>query len=129
MGYTFFIRKSFLHQSVGDFANNFDKTDYKGFEKIVTDNCIWGMGKVAIKVCRKSVKSVFENVDGIPLYNQNSGAVDLTRKDGFVDKDEMLQLIKDSYKLVEGKNISDEDLNKMSIKDAINLIIKYWNRK
>ena len=126
MSNTFFIKKSFLNQSMGDFSNNFDKTDYRGFEQIVKDNCIWGMGKLAVKVCRGSVKSVFETVDGIPVYNQSTNGV--IKKDGYVDKDEMFQLIKDSYKTVKGKNISDEELPKMSVKDAIDLVVEYWKQ-
>ena len=125
MNYTIFIKNKFLMQSVNDFAQSFDSVDYSGFEKIVSSNTIFGMGKIAAKICRKSVKSVFESVDGIPLRNGNGVTV---RKDGVVDREEMYQLIKDSYEAVHGKKITQDKLSKMTVKDAIDLIIKYKNQ-
>ena len=126
MDYTIFIKNKFLNQSVDNFAQSFDRVDYNGFEKIVHRNTIFGMGRIATKVCRKSVKSVFESVDGIPLNNNNNATT--TRKDGYVDRDEMYQLIKNSYKTVYGKEISKEELSKMTIREAIDLVINCYNK-
>ena len=128
MDYTLFIKNNFLNTTIGDFSKNFDKTNYKGFERIVTKNTILGMGKVALVVCRKNVKSVFDKVDGIPLQRGNNTLPEV-RDDGFVDKDEMYQLIKDSYKDVVGDKITDEQVSKMTIKDAIDLVIDFWNHR
>lgn len=128
MDYTLFIKNKFLNTSVGEFSQTFDKTDYKGFERIVTRNTVLGMGKIALKICRKNVKSVFDKVDGIPLQKRND-TPPVIRDDGYVDRDEMYQLIKDSYKDVVGNKITDEQVSKMSIKDAIDLIIDFWNHR
>ena len=124
MDYTLFIKNKFLNQPIDTFAKSFDKVDYVGFEKIVASNTVLGMGKIATKICRKSVKSVFDSVDGIPLQKSAANPSGITRKDGFVDRDEMYQLIKDSYESIYGKKISPEELSKMTVKDAIDLVIK-----
>ena len=128
MDYTIFIKNRFLNTSIGEFSQTFDKTDYKGFERIVTRNTVLGMGKIALTVCRKNVKSVFDKVDGIPLKKDNS-TTPVIREDGYVDKDEMYQLIKDSYKDVIGDKITDDQVSKMTIRDAIDLIIDFWNNR
>ncbi len=127
MDYTLFIKNKFLNQSVNSFAQSFDRVDYKGFEKIVSRNTVLGMGKIATKVCRKSVKSVFESVDGLPLQG-SANNIPQVRKDGFVDRDEMYQLIKNSYETVHGKKITEEELSKMTVKDAIDLVIKCYDK-
>lgn len=124
MDYTIFIKKKFLEQPVDSFAQTFDRVDYREFEKIVSKNTVFGFGKIATKVCRKSVRSVFDSVDGIKINTQTGSVV---RKDGFVDRDEMYQLIKDSYKKVNGKEISNEELSNMTVRDAIDLVIKSYN--
>ncbi len=124
MDYTLFIKNKFLNQPIDKFAKSFDKVDYNGFEKIVANNTVLGMGRIATKVCRKSVRSVFDSVDGIPLQKSAANPLGITRKDGFVDRDEMYQLIKDSYESIYGKKISPEELSKMTVKDAIDLVIK-----
>ena len=86
MDYTLFIKNKFLNQSVNNFAQSFDKVDYNGFEKMVSKNTVLGMGKVAVKVCRNSVKSVFDSVDGIPVHLKNE-TNSVVRKDGYVDSD------------------------------------------
>ena len=128
MDYTIFIKNRFLNTSIGEFSQTFDKTDYKGFERIVTRNTVLGMGKIALKVCRKNVKSVFDKVDGIPLKKDNS-ATPVIREDGYVDKDEMYQLIKDSYQEVTGQKITNTQISKLTIKEAIDLVIDYWNNR
>lgn len=35
MDYTIFVKNKFLNTTIGNFAKDFDKTDYKGFENIV----------------------------------------------------------------------------------------------
>lgn len=124
MDYTLFIKSNFLNQPIDTFAQSFDKVDYQGFEKIVVKNTVWGLGKIATKICRKSVRSVFDSVDGISLQKSASNPSGIMRKDGFVDRDEMYQLIKDSYELIYGKKISPKELSKMTVKDAIDLVIK-----
>ncbi len=127
MDYTFFIKNRFLNSSVGDFTNDFEKTDYKGFEKIVSKNTIWGMGKIAIKVCRKEVQSIFGKIDGIELKDtQNPTEI---RKDGYVDKDELYQLIKTSYEDTKGEKINDEKISKMTIREAVDIIINYFSKQ
>lgn len=125
MDYTLLIKQKFLNQSVDFFAQSFDKVDYKGFEKIVSHNTFLGSGKIAIKICRKNVKSVFDSVDGITI---NTSAGSFVRKDGFVDRDEMYQLIKNSYKKVYGKEITNDLLSKMTVRNAIDLIIKSYKK-
>ena len=127
MDYSLFIKDKFLNQSIGNFSSDFEKTNYKGFENIVTQNSIMGMAKIALIVCRKNVKSVFDKVDGIPL--KQSGNYSITRKDGYVDKDEMFQLIKDSYKYINKKEITNEEVSNMTVKQAVDLVITYWNKK
>ena len=128
MDYTFFIKKKFLNQPVNTFAQSFDKLDYRGFEKIVTRNTVLGMGAVAVKVCRKDVKSVFNSVDGLPLRDGTS-PIPIVRKDGFVDRDEFYQLVKDSYQNVHNKELSEEELSKMTVKDVIDLVIQSNKKK
>jgi hypothetical protein len=126
MDYTIFVKNKFLNTTIGDFAKDFDKTDYKGFENIVTENTVFGLGKIAVKVCRKNVKSVFESVDGLPVMQNDSSVV---KKDGYVDKNEMFQLLKNSYLGVNGKEISEEEISKMTVRQAVDLVIEYWNKK
>lgn len=128
MDYSIFIKNKFLNRTVGDFSSDFEKVDYKEFEHIVSKNTVLGMGKIAMKICRGSVKSVFDSVDGIPI-NQGNGTPVLMRKDGFVDKDEMYQLLKESYKSVKGEDITEEEISKLSVKQAIDLVISYWDKK
>lgn len=128
MDYSIFIKNKFLNRTVGDFSSDFEKVDYKEFEHIVSKNTVLGMGKIAMKICRGSVKSVFYSVDGIPI-NQGNGTPVLMRKDGFVDKDEMYQLLKESYKSVKGEDITEEEISKLSVKQAIDLVISYWDKK
>jgi hypothetical protein len=128
MDYTIFIKNRFLNTSIGEFSQTFDKTDYKGFERIVTRNTVLGMGKIALKICRKNVKSVFDKVDGIPLNNDNS-TITTIREDGYVDRDEMYQLIKNSYQEVTGQKITKTQISKLTIREAIDLIIDYWNNR
>ena len=126
MDYTLFVKNSFLKTSIGDFSQNFDKTDYKGFERIVTKNTVLGMGKIAVRVCRKNVKSVFDKVDGIPIETGKNTKPDV-RVDGFVDKDEMYQLIKNSYESVMGEKITKDQISKLTIREAVDLVIDFWN--
>ncbi len=133
MDYNLFIKNKFLNQSMGDFSTTYNKVDYSGLEKMVSKNTIFGMGKVAMRICRKNVKSVFDSIDGLPLnqdaYNSGKDAFLLTRKDGYVDRDELYQLIKDSFKLVNGKEITDEEISKMTVREAIDLVIEYLDQK
>ena len=126
MDYTIFVKNKFLSTTIGDFSKDLDKTDYKGFEKIVTRNTIFGMGKVALAICRKSTKSVFYEVDGMPV---KQGDTFVSRKDGYVDKDEMYQLIRNSYELVNGEKITNEQISKLTIKEAVDIAIEYWDKK
>lgn len=125
MDYTLFIKNKFLNQSIDNFAQSFDRIDYKGLEKIVSRNTVFGSGKIAMAVCRKDVKSVFESVDGIPL---NTDGATVIRKDGYVDRDEFYQLINTSYKTVYGQEITGDELSKMTVKDAIEMLIKYFKK-
>ena len=127
MDYSLFIKDKFLYQTVGNFSSGFEKADYMGFERIVAKNSIMGMAKIALLVCHKNVKSVFDKVDGIPI--KQSGQNSIIRKDGFVDRDEMYQLIKESYNFVNGKEITEAEISKMTVKQAIDLVIDYWNKK
>jgi hypothetical protein len=41
----------------------------------------------------------------------------------------MYQLLKESYKSVKGEDITEEEISKLSVKQAIDLVISYWDKK
>lgn len=126
MDYTSFIKSKFLNQSVDSFTNSNERFDFKGLEKIVSQNTVFGMGKIATTILKRDVRSVFESLDGVPLTADNGMFV---RKDGFIDKDEMYQTLKCSYKSVYGKEVSQDRLSKLTVKQAMSLLLKCYDKK
>ena len=126
MDYTSFIKNKFLNQSVDSFTNSNERFDFKGLEKIVSQNTVFGMGKIATTILKRDVRSVFESLDGVPLTTDNGMFV---RKDGFIDKDEMYQTLKCCYKSVYGKEVSQDRLSKLTVKQAMSLLLKCYDKK
>ncbi len=127
MDYNFAIKKEFLNQTIGEFASKMGKLDLAGVTKVVRDNTTWYVPSNIINRNTDKINSLFNLIDGRVLNGDDivSGKTKtkIRRRDGLIEKQELLQFVKDYFRVEKGKIYSDQVVSGMNIAVLIDIAI------
>ena len=131
MDFRLFFKNKFLRKTFGEFANSLDNSDYSKFKQTLKDNRSWYIPASLFNTQDKTIKKLFDTIDGSGLGKDSSGNLINNHsgsKNQRLEIQEMYDWIKYNYKLYKGSEISDEELSKMKMSEFMNYVEDFLNQ-
>ena len=129
MDYTLYIKNALLKQSIGSYMEKLGKISYTDAEKIAVESLQWYVPKKIIKKKTPLMYTIFKYIDGITVNRgegqeaEEKARYRTNRKDGYVDKEEIYQLIKDYYRYVLKSPVSNEEISEMKMTKLLDVLV------
>ena len=112
MDFKIFFKKDFLRLSFDDFVKKIENSDYKNFKSVLKENKARYIPGFLFNLENKTIQSLFNVVDKTRIKNNPE-----YKEDKILQREELYEWVKKTYKLYMGKDITDEELKNMKMSE------------
>ena len=131
MNYEIFVKNDFLNQTVGQFSSNMGLLSFNDVKNLILKNTSWYINKKAVNSFFEKnntrIYNIFSEIDGRTLNRDaildKKEIIPLKRRDGYIEKQEIYQFIKDYYRCEKNIRLTDEEVSKMKLDTLLDIIV------